>query len=226
MKTVLILDCETTGLAPESDRVIEVAAVRYSLQHHCVLESYATLILGDSNAAESINHIPAVALSNGSPDVPVWERVEQMGMRCDAVLAHNADFDRSFTPSYALAEIPWIDTCGAVDWPRQSKPGASLISLCLDHGLGVVDPHRALSDCLMLARLLARVHEMGHDVGAILARGLRPRAMFQALVSYDDKDLAKEAGFRWDAERKAWLRKMACEDVGSLVFRTKEVACG
>lgn len=225
MKTVLILDTETTGLAPESDRVIEVAAVRYSLAHRCVLESYASLIRGDGNAAENVNHIPAAALAGGEAPHIAWQTVECMGARSDAVLAHNADFDRSFTPREVLANIPWIDTCGAVDWPRQSKPGASLISLCLDHGLGVVDPHRALSDCLMLARLLARVAET-HDVNAILARGLRPRAMFQALVSYDDRALASDAGFRWKPETKQWLRRMAVEDAAQLGFRTKEIANG
>jgi len=124
--------------------------------------------------------------------------------------------------------IPWIDTCGAVDWPMQSKPNTNLISLALDHGLGVVDPHRALSDCMLIARLITRCndlrHQTGHDVQAILARGLRPRATYEALVPFERKDEAYDAGFHWDRVKRQWLRKMAREDTPLLPFRVREVA--
>lgn len=222
MKTVLILDTETTGLDPAKDRCIEVAVVRYSIEHSAIVEAYSTLIKAEANGAESVNHIPSALLQDGEHAERVWPMVEVVGATCDAVLAHNADFDRSFTPPDILDDIPWIDTCNGVTWPHESKPGASLISLALEHGLAVVDPHRALSDCLLLARLLTRVAEQ-HNIVELLARGLRPQATFQARVSYDDKDMAKSAGFHWDAPTKRWLRKMACADVQDLGFRVKPV---
>lgn len=221
METVLILDTETTGLDPAKDHCIEVAVVRYSIEHACVLESYATLLLGDSNEAEATNHIPAASLRLGANPILTWKLVGEIGAYCDAVLAHNSDFDRAFVPANVLSDIPWIDT-KELTWPKQSEPGSSLIGLALDHGLAVVDPHRALSDCLLLARLLTRVAEQ-HNIVELLARGLRPRATFQALVSFDDKDKAKEAGFHWEASTKRWLRKMAEEDAGLLPFKTRKV---
>lgn len=224
MDLVLVIDTETTGLSPATDTCIEVAAVLYSLRFAGIVKVYSTLLAaGVENAAESVNHIPSGALELGATPSNAWKTVDGWGKQAEAVLAHNADFDRSFVPAEVLSSIPWIDTCDGITWPRQSKPGASLISLALDHGLGVVDPHRALNDCLLLARLLTRCAELGHDVGALLAQGLRPRAMFQALVSFDDKDKAKEAGFRWDAPTRRWLRKMAVEDAGKLGFRVQEV---
>ncbi len=217
MDTVLILDTETTGLDPSTGQCIEVAIVRYSIQAHAVLDSVSWLLHAESNPAEHINHIPASILLDADSPAVVWPEVSGIAMSCDAVLAHNADFDRQWVESKELLAHPWIDTCHAVDWPMQSKPGSSLITLALDHGLAVVDPHRALSDCLLLARLLSRVAELGHDVSAILERGLRPTATFQALVTYDQRQAAKDAGFHWEAPKKQWLRKI--EDAKLLPFR-------
>jgi DNA polymerase-3 subunit epsilon len=225
MDRILILDTETAGLEPEKDRCIEVAVVTYSIAHRAVVDAHSWLLQADSNAAEPINHIPAGLLDpmHAYDPMYVWSQVEERADEAEAILAHNADFDRHWAPEFkhtiSHEPIPWIDTCGAVDWPKQSKPGASLINLALEHGLAVVDPHRALSDCLLLARLLTRCAELGHDVSTILERGLRPTATFQALVTYDQRQAAKDAGFHWEAPRKQWLRKMAIEDAAKLPFR-------
>lgn len=222
MDLVAIIDTETTALTPEEGTCIEVALVRYSIKHTAVVEAFSWLLEAESNEAEHINHIPPGLLvaptaheANGA-----WELVADRAEVSDAILAHNADFDRQWAPDwFSKVPTPWIDTCGGVDWPLQSKPGSSLINLCLEHGLGVVDPHRALNDCLLLARLLTRCAELGHDLDKILARGLRPTATFQALVSFHQKDAAKEAGFHWEPKTKQWLRKMAIEDAEKLPFR-------
>jgi DNA polymerase-3 subunit epsilon len=224
MDLLAILDTETTGLSPADGVCLEVAVVRYSLRCRAVLDAQSWILHGpEVNPAESINHIPAALMGYGTAPADVWDDVDFMLMGCDAALAHNADFDRQWIPEGTGADVPWIDTCHGVDWPRQSKPGSSLISLALEHGLGVIDPHRALSDCLLLARLLTRCAELGADVEALLARGLRPVAVFQALVSYDDREAAKAAGFHWEAGEKRWLRKMAIEDAAALPFRTRRI---
>lgn len=230
MDIIAILDTETTGVDPKQDDCIEVAVVMYSLRHKAIVSSCSWLIApkdedGWTNAAEHVNHIPtALVLDEGySPDV-AWREVSKAVEHCDAILAHNADFDRQFVPSWFPPDIPWIDTCFGVDWPMQTKPGSNLISLALEHGIAVVDPHRALSDCMLLARLLTRCEELGHNVDTILARGLRPTAMFQAIVTFDNKDKAKEVGFHWEASTKRWLRKMAIEDAAKLPFQISEVA--
>lgn len=226
MNNVLIIDTETSGLDPQKDVAIEVAAVLYNLPYRCVLESFSALIEHDSNGAESVNHIPAMALSYANSARHTWEAVDNMAHYAGVALAHNGDFDRQFVPATlgcanSLLTIPWIDTM-TLDWPMQEKPGQSLIGLALAHGLGVVDPHRSLSDCMLIARLLTRCAELGHDLEALLAQGLRPTALFQALVSFDEKDKAKDAGFHWEASTRRWLRKMAVEDAAKLGFATRE----
>jgi len=173
MKTVTILDTETTGLSPTEDKCIEVAVVHYSLEHASVIKSFAGLIaIEGENEAERVNHIPTGLLhDSGSQAECAWQAAATVAQGSEAVLAHNSDFDHAWVPEgSALLDLPWIDTL-ALDWPMQSKPGSALITLALEHGLGVVDPHRALSDCMLLARMLTRCHELGHDLNALLAPG-------------------------------------------------------
>lgn len=224
MKRLLILDTETTGLDPKVDQAIEVGAVLWSVEHRTVLSCFSALIEANGNAAEAVNGIPSAALLNIEKAPKVWQAVEEWGRTANAVVAHNADFDRSFVPrECALHDLPWICSCDDIQWPRASD-SRSLVALALAHGVGVSYAHRALTDCLLLARLLERCAELGHDVAAMLARGLRPKATFAANVTYETNHLAKAAGFRWDPQARRWWRKMAIEDVTSLPFKVRQIA--
>jgi len=240
LNMVLVLDTETTGFDPEENDCIEVAGVMYSVEHACVIESYASLIAVDGpNDAEPVNHISEPSYKQwGATPEGVWERVALMAEECDAILAHNADFDRQWVPGHGkgaehlgpimpLHTLPWIDTCNGVRWPKQSRDAGSLINLAFEHGLGIVDPHRALSDCLLIGRLLQRCAELGHDVRSLLRRGLRPMATFEARLPYDRRQEAKDAGFKWKEiegrSKNSWVRKLAVEDATELGFEVLEI---
>lgn len=224
MRRVLLLDTETTGLDPKVDTCIEVAAVVYDLQHASPIVSFAALIRAAANPCEKVNHIPAALLGEAPPSDLIWPRVASMADACDAILAHNAAFDRGFVPASLRDAKPWICTQNDLDWPQQTKPGQSLVALALAHGLGVASAHRAAADCDLLSRLLTRIHEQGTDLASFLSRGLRPKATYQAIVSFADKDKAKDAGFQWEPESKRWLRTCAVEDAANFPFLIRKVA--
>lgn len=224
MRTVLILDTETTGLDPATDAVIEVGCVLYSVTHATVIESFASLIRADGNAAEAVNRIPVAALRNAPDAEDVWPIVDRLVFDADAFLAHNAEFDRAFVPPNVGSTMPWICTKSDLVWPKQTHPESSLVPLALEHDLGVATAHRALDDAMLIARLLTRSAELGCDLVAMIERGMRPKTTLQALVSFDDRELAKAAGFRWHPETKRWLRRMVAEDAAALPFPTREAA--
>lgn len=225
LDSILILDTETTGLDAAIDNCIEIAVVTYSIPDACVLNIFSTLFLSENgNPLQKVNHIPSNALKKGMEPNLVWGVIEEYAKKCDAVVAHNALFDKDFVRGEAVHKIPWICTQSGVTWPLQTKSEMSLVNLVLAHGLAVVDPHRALNDCMLIARLLSRCAELGHDIQKILSRGLRPMAVFQAMVSYNDRELAKNAGFHWDAGNKRWIKTMAVEDVEDLAFKVREIA--
>ncbi|MGK7954528.1 MAG: 3'-5' exonuclease, partial [Crocosphaera sp.] len=45
-----------------------------------------------------------------------------------------------------------------------------------------------------------------------------PRHLFRALVSYDKRQLAKDWGFTWNSQRKAWERLLSPEVLDFLPF--------
>lgn len=225
-KKILLLDTETTGLDPSVDRCIEVAVCLYDLERACPLFSYASLIPADSNAAEPTNRIPASVLSSISWMPEPWGTVQFLVEDAPdvvAIMAHRAEFDRGFVPSAIRDARPWVCSKFHVAWPN-GKPGDHLTHLALAHGIGVVHAHRAMSDVDTLARLLTRVHEMGTPLVPLIDRAMRPRTKVQALVSYDDRELAKSAGFAWDAQRRIWHREMFVDEVAALGFQTRPLA--
>jgi DNA polymerase-3 subunit epsilon len=215
LDTLLILDTETTGTDPAEDRVVEIGAVLWSLEHKCVLSAWSELVIGAGNAAESINRIPEGALPSGLKLAEALQAVGTLARRAQVAVAHNAQFDRAFIGDLGL---PWVCSMEDLAWPR-SGSGRSLAAIALAHDVGIVSTHRALADCLILARLFERASELGHDVRGMVHRGLRPKATYQAMVSYADRELAKAAGFSWEGDAKRWTRRLAAADAAGLPFK-------
>lgn len=216
----LIIDTETTGLDPLKDAVIEIGCVLYSVAHQTTLTQFSTLVQHDSNSAEAVNRIPAAAVADTLFDPIYGEIFRAMIRQADVFVAHGAEFDQSFLPQWTQKK--WV--CSRFDfrWPHQSREGESLVSLALNHGIGVASAHRALTDCQLIAALFDRMA----DLPSMFAQAMRPKALFQALVSFDDKDKAKERGFLWQqpgAPIKSWTRRMAIEDAATLPFKTIQI---
>ncbi len=233
IENVIIVDTETTGLDPATCATIELAGVYYSVRHRCVISSFATLIESASNEAEAINRIPAAALvSESAPCAQsAWNRLGELVDWATAsgesiFMAHRAEFDRGFIAAKAhrLADrLPWVCSKFDCEWPS-SKVGASCVEMALAHGVPVVSAHRALTDCMLIARTLENVQAAGHDLPAILAKAMRPKATFViADTTFDAarNELAKAANFRW--VKPHWKRTMAVEDASSLPFEVRQV---
>lgn len=230
---VLILDTETSGLDETKDRVVEVAFAIWDTRFLTMVSAFSTLVPQLFNEAEAVNQIPAAALQ--SMDAETQKPTSFFGplmaaaFEADAIMAHNAEFDRNFL---AVAEgvtfdAPWVCSCHHMEWPIVSG-SKSLASLCLAAGVGVSHAHRALTDVLLLVRLLERVGErVGVEgIEKLIRNGMRPRAKYRALVHYDDRGLAKDAGFMWNNDTKQWTKDLVTEDLepvgpGATVFTSK-----
>lgn len=219
--TVLILDTETTDLLETGGELIEIAAILYSVKHRCVLSQISTLLptRTEHNRAVKINQIPVAAastVSTRSADA-ACDIVVDWGKACRYVVAHNADFDRSFVRGHPklspLCGKPWLCTCYDFEWPKQHRPGMNLVHLALAHGVGVTCAHRALSDCQLISSLFTVLED---DLVAAIARAARPKCRVIAKVEYTEKDKAREAGFKWEPVARQWSRWVAIEDLPSL----------
>ena len=231
IETLLFTDVETTGLDATKDACIEVAIAAWSVHHHTMIGCYSTLIECGGNAAESINRIPADVLLRAKPKETAWRAIYAVADGAAtwgdaAFVAHRAEFDRSFYLQGVADRWPWICSKFDFEFPR-SKPGASLVEVALAHDVAIAVNHRALADVLLLCRIFERCGELGCDVSAMIEKAMRPKKTYQAVVSFDDREKAKAAGFSWDGKTKLWTKRIAVDDIPSLAldFEVREVAC-
>ncbi len=177
---IAICDTETQGLNASTDACLEVAVILFDLIHVSIVEAYCGLLPAQSNPVEYINGIsPAVLQTLPLPgrvgDGGVWSRAHEVAKCAETVVAHNASFDRNFIPRHIMAlepwSRPWVCTKQNIVWPRKA-PSNKLIEIALAHKLGLSHAHRALTDCMTIARLIERVSDMGHNVEDMFRLGI------------------------------------------------------
>lgn len=211
---VLIVDTETTGLNPADAQVIEIGAILFSVAERSVLASVSFLIPCEANPAEGINGITATLTNIPQPWQTGMTLFAELVSAAEVMVAHNAEFDRKWFDGVRLPriELPWVCTMNDVRWGRGVCH--SLRELALLHRVPVWDVHRALSDC----QLIASIFETRDDLLDLIQHAMRPRTTYRAVVSYDNRHLAKDAGFRWDSTRKIWTRNLLPEEIPTLPF--------
>lgn len=224
----LLVDLETSGLHwDEGHRVVEVAAALYDTKYASVIESFSALIRHHENGAEHVNGIPVgLLLEQGDDPEPVWHRFVGLSQEAECFVAHRSEFDQGFARKSIEAipledwdpSKPWVCTKSDVEWPNKLR-GDHLVQVALGLGLGVSAAHRAMVDVDTTARCLTRLSQMGVDLESLIRRAMRPKVRVVALVSYEQREIAKSAGFFWDDKRREWYRAMPEEDVASLSFR-------
>ena len=217
--TLLILDTETSGLDPDADSCLELGAILFDVASRSVLAQQSFLLPVEANAAEPINRIPAAVTRLPQPWSEGLRWFEQLVDAADVLVAHNAAFDSQWFGRGPLPAVqrPWLCSMDDIRWPadRQLRVRPSVRDLALAYGVPVWAAHRALTDCVYLAEVFARCD----DLEQLLERGLEPRQLMRARVSFDERHLAKAAGFRWnDPIKGAWTRRLSDREVAELEF--------
>jgi DNA polymerase III epsilon subunit family exonuclease len=157
----IALDLETTGLSAVRDRILEVAAVRFSLAEG-VLGTFSQLVNPQSiipAAVIRIHGITAPMVAEAplfSSLIPALEEFWQGGI----LLAHNASFDLAFLAcelrraGHAYPLHPTIDTCRLARLLLPEAPNYKLSTLTAHFELPTDGPaHRALPDSQACAEL-------------------------------------------------------------------------
>jgi len=221
IRRALILDTETTGVA-STDSVIELGLVLYSVEHQTTLIQFSALRrCTTGNPAAHINRISPAALADFDLALDCDSIALDLLAPADVVVAHNAAFDRQFFDG-PWHEKDWLCTQTDFRWPAQTRANESLVSLALAHGIGVASAHRALTDCQLIASLFDRMT----DLQAMFATAMRPKKLYRAIVEYPQRQLAKDAGFQWNAPgyEKMWTRRLTPEEAAAMPFYVAPIA--
>ena len=217
--TLLIVDTETTGLDPESDRCLEVGVVLFYVPKRTVLAQHSFLLPVSSNQAERINHISADVTRIKQPWQEALLYFKALVESSDLLVAHNVAFDKQWFGKAPLPQLdkPWICTMEDIIWPsdRNLRSTPSVRDLALAYEIPVWSAHRALTDCIYLAEVFRRCN----DLENLLTQGLEPKRLMRADISYEQRHLARQAGFRWnDPIKGAWTRRMSERQASILEF--------
>lgn len=222
MENILIVDTETTGLDPNNGgQVLEIGAILFNIPTRTIMHMVSTLFYAEENPAYEINRIDVEATKK----VKLYLSELSVSLICnlipnvDAIVAHNAKFDRKWIKTIPyLGELSerakWICTKDDVVWPLRKGTPLNLVHICCDLGVPIITNHRALDDCLLLCKAIDSID----DIDYLLTESGKGRFLYEAHVSYDDRQLAKDHGFNWDADKRGWFGLMKPDDIKSLPF--------
>lgn len=214
---ILALDFETTGLDPKVDQVTEVGLALYDSVLRQPVRISGFLVRTEFGITSEITELTgitdAMLDAYGFQPKAALQSILKMAADADAFCAHNGkDFDRLFLETWCAREkqempnLLWIDT--KTDLPKEAyKKSASMFYMAAEHGF-LYDAHRAVSDVLAMIKILDR-----YDIEKVVERAKTPNVQVRAVVSYDDKDLAKERGYHWRPELKLWVKPLKLTEV-------------
>lgn len=144
----MALDCETTGLDSERDSVIEVGAVKFSLEKN--LATFDSLFNPGVRLPSFVSRLTGITDIELQTAPKIAEKVSEFKNFCEGciILGHNLPFDLGFLAASGidLTSQPYFDTfhLAALLLPRGES--LSLENLALQYGVTHTEAHRALSD--------------------------------------------------------------------------------
>ncbi len=161
------LDIETTGLRPESDAIIEVAAVKF--QGERVLETFSSLVNPQRPIPKKIQTLTGISPADvlGAPPASVVLARLNAFLRSYPVVGHNIAFDLGFLTIHGVGLAnPPIDTfeLASIILPRMASYNLEQLTKAL--GLPPLTYHRALPDATLakdlFLTLFARALDLDH----------------------------------------------------------------
>lgn len=155
-----VLDIETSGLSPTSDRVVEMAVVTTDPRGR-VLSEWSTRVNPEGSVGAS--HIHGISQDDVA-SAPVFRDlvaalIQQLAGA--ALVAHNAPFDLAFLAAefhragWQMPKIPTLCTLAASEHHLPSLPRRRLADCCWAVGTPLTGAHSALGDARGTAVLLA-----------------------------------------------------------------------
>lgn len=152
----LALDTETTGLFPEKDAIIEIAAVVFDLEK--TLSTWDTVVTTTKPVSKFILSFTNISQQEIDAGMDSDEAMNKMRtfLDVDYVVGHNIDFDLAFMKAHGLElTIPKLDTYSLAALLLPDEPSYSLQNLSSVYNLSTEGArhHRALADTEATAAL-------------------------------------------------------------------------
>lgn len=206
----ICIDCESTGLDPENDRIIEVAAARFTF--HEILQQFETLVDPECQIPETSQEIHKISqeMIAGKPKIrDVLPRLLEM-IHGHIIVGHGIGFDvaliakeaeRAQIPTKIKAQ-PLIDTLRLARLYGES-PVNSLERLRQHFNIQPEGAHRAMSDVIVNIEVFKHLVKGFHSTDQIFKTLQKP-------IKLKLMPLGKHKGRRFDEiplEYLLWAEK-------------------
>jgi DNA polymerase-3 subunit epsilon len=178
----IVVDCETTGLNPQTQRVIEIAAIR--CRGRRVVERFETLIDAERAIPQAIRQLTGItpALLQGAPRAPEAIQAFLEFVGGGLLVGHNVRFDLNFLSAEALRHHhtrllnPSICTIRLASrlLPVLKRPNLDNLAHALD--LRTQARHRAMGDAAVTQQVFWKLVELAQQ------RGIATQGRLQALL--------------------------------------------
>ena len=231
MRLWLGVDVETTGLSSTNDRITELGAVLWDLETNRPIDLFNSLVYTDHQISELITKLTGIDREMldkyGRPEDECLDKFLSMAKDAECIVAHNAPFDRGFIEESikrtegTVPDWKWVDSQRDIPYPETIK-GRKLVHLAAEHDFLNPFAHRALFDVLTMMRVVSQ-----YSPDEILYFNESPTIHLRAMVNFDGKELAKARGYRWEAQKKWWVKTIKefqkPQELTDLPFEVKEV---
>lgn len=225
---VLGMDLETTGLSFEKDRITELGAVLWDTDKSKPMRMYSAFINHParpkiSQEIEDLTGINEEDLAiYGIEFEAAYKYFLTMANQADYIVAHNGSmFDKPMLEAHctgfnlAMPENAWLDTSKDVPYP-ESMTTRRLSYLATEHNFLNPFPHRAVFDVLTMLKILGH-----YSIEDVISYSKMKDVTLRALVTFHQKELAKESGYRWHAEEKVWIKTVKEDKVEAEIKKAK-----
>lgn len=223
---LLLLDFEGTGLDTATARIVEYGAVLYDWETKTVLRLASEFVDPVESIPPEITGITGITDDTvqefGLSEAMAVSKVRDLMEQADYVVAHFGTlydkplFEAACARCMCLSpEKVWVDTSIDCPYPENIKT-RNLLHLAAEHGFLPGHSHRAVFDVMTMLRILSQ-----YDLDTVIARAKEPTLYVQAVVSFDEKEKAKERGYKWCAPRKIWWRQWKSSD-----YEAEKDVCG
>ena len=212
IKSLLVVDVETTGVDVLDDEIIEFAAAGLQYTEDGRIIKHVETVSWFQDPGRPIPEV-VVQLTGITDAMVEGQQIPNAAARllrnADLIISHNAAFDWAFCrrrwPDAVDGKL-WGCSLKQIDWSGFGFPAARQEILTRYHGF-FYDAHRATIDVEALVKLLQmRPNQTSPNyLAQIITYLQKPRFRIRAVgTPFAAKDELKQRAYRWDADRKVW----------------------
>lgn len=220
----LFVDCETSGLNPEADRIIQLAAAPFTFTANGAITGVGRALSYLEDPGVPIP-LEITRLTGITDDDVRGKRIDdgavsELAANAVITIAHVAEFDRQFVEKRLpiFKALRWGCSRDDIPWADEGYESTKLRYLMNDHARMFYDGHRADADCYAGLHLLSTVLPSGMRALACVLGAARVShvRIYATGAPFETKEMLKARGYRWrpgDGDQsRAWYRDVIAGD--------------